>query len=113
MADLAKLRSLNWAFRPRLIKNEDRSAARSGSDRAKPVQAAGTWKPGFVQRPVELPAFGFVGESLKKMGSPIVDAIRAKSRHHSVSAVLALIERHGEGAGDRGGGRLDVVGVHD
>src|ERR1700730_18670747 len=44
--------------------------------------------------PVELPAFGFVGESLKKMGCPIVDAIRAKSRHHGVPAVLALVERH-------------------
>ena len=87
--------------------------ARSGSDRAKPVKAAGPWKPGFVQRPVELPTFGFVGESLKKMGCPIVDAIRAKSRHHGVPAVFTLIKRHGEGAGDRGGGRLDVVGVHD
>src|ERR1700720_336914 len=102
-----------WAFRPRLIKNEDRSAARSGSDRAKPVQAAGPWKPGSVQRPVELPAFGFVGESLKKMGRPILDAIRAKSRHHGVPAVFTLIKQHGEGAGYRGGGRLDVVGVHD
>jgi hypothetical protein len=79
-------------YRPAMIKNEDRSAARSGSDRAKPVQAAGPWKPGSVQRPVELPTFGVVGESLKKMGCPIVDAIRAKSRHHGVPAVLALIE---------------------
>src|SRR5580704_13149030 len=100
-------------YRPAMIKSEDRSAARSGSDRAKLVQAAGPWKPGSVQRPVELPVFGFVGESLKKMGCPIVDAIGAKSRHHGVPAVLALIERHREGAGDRGGGRLDVVGVHN
>jgi hypothetical protein len=48
---------------------------------------------------VELHPFGLVAKCLKEMGRSIVDAIRAKDRHHGVPAILALFERHRVGAG--------------
>ena len=68
---------------------------------------------GSAQRIVELYAVGFVAECLKEMGRPVVDAVGAQHPHQGVPAVLALIKRHRKGAGDGGGGRLDIVGVHD
>ena len=64
-------------------------------------------------RPVEFHAFGFVAERLKETGCPIVNVIRAKSRHHDVPAILAFFERHGQGARDGGGSCFDIVGIDD
>ena len=63
---------------------------------------------GSAQRIVELYAVGFVAECLKEMGRPVVDAVGAQHPHQGVPAVLALIKRHRKGAGDGGGGRLDI-----
>ena len=96
------------------ITGQRRKAVLARVERRGPAQADGGGQTSVLdQRGVDLLAFVFIAQSLKEVGCPMVDAVRAKRRHQAVPAVLAFFERHGVGARDGGGGRFNIVGVDD
>jgi hypothetical protein len=75
------------------ITGQRRKAVLARVERRGPAQADGGGQTSVLdQRGVDLLAFVFIAQSLKEVGCPMVDAVRAKRRHQAVPAVLAFFE---------------------